>query len=380
MSIKDIRRVFERLADRGEIEENRVLPLTLQMVGESAVQAFHMAYFGELLDTQIASVRNMEHTATEVAMNRLEAVVNDLASIRRAHQETLTTSDFPLSLALARQSASRPGYTYPESDLLNFAVRRTADNFKPLRSTRPGTLNHRVLPVRPELTNLQYARFYSTQDGYTVANYELGLEYTNEMYRNDDIGEFTSAAAELGVAARATRAWVLLDAVFTRADRLNLPTPANGLDSANIDAIADFLAVRTIDDKRVARLLTDLFVPTNQKRKAERSMDNEWTAPMVKNPVYNLATVHVEDLITEFATEYGLGVNTRIAMDGRSKPLEFATLRGYEGGPKTFTRLVDVKEEDIEGNFENHLLAVKVSDNCGGTVRDPAAVVIVEDD
>lgn len=379
MSIKDIRRELERQADRGTIAENRVMPLTLSLVMEGAVQAFHRAYYGELLETQIQNVRAMDHDATELAMARMEGMVNDLGAVRRVHTETHTTSDFPLALAQARQIAQRPAYTYPESDLLSFAARRTADNFKALKSQRPGSLNRRVLPVRPESTNLQYAKFYSTQDNYTVANYELGLEYTWEAYVNDEMGEFISAAADLGSTARRTRAWVLLDAIFQIAQRIDVPTPADGPTVANLDAVAEYMAARQTDGKSTPRLVTDLFLPTNLVRKADRSMSQEFTAPQVSNPVYTMAKTHIEDLITQFAPDYNLGVKSFIAMDGRSNPLEFAALRGYEGGPKTFTRVTDVQESDMEGNFENHIAAMKVSDNCGGTVRDPSAIVIIED-
>ncbi|AIZ44863.1 hypothetical protein QR90_06725 [Deinococcus radiopugnans] len=380
MSVKDIRREFERLADRGTITEARVMPLTLSLVMESAVQAFHQAYFGELLSTEIQNVRGMDHQATDNAMRRAEGLIGDMTAFRKVHTETHTTSDFPLALANARQAAQRPAYTYPESDLLNFAARRTADNFKALKSNRPGSLGHRVLPVRPESTNLQYGQFYTTQDGYTVANYELGLEYTWEAYRNDEMGDFVAAAADLGATARRTRAWVLLDAIFSRADRITVPTPADGPSIANLDAVADYFALRQVNGRATPRVVSDLFVPTNLARKARRTVDTEFTAPMIKNPVYQLGAVHLEDLITEFAPEYGLGANAYIAMDGRAKPLEFAALRGYEGGPKTFTRVVDVQETDMEGNFENHIAAMKVSDNCGGTIRDESSVVIVEDD
>ena len=310
MSVKDIRRVLERLADRDVIPENRVMPLALSLVMEGAVQAFHGAYFGELLDKEYQSVQAMDHQATESAMVRLEGMISDLGPIRRAQRETLTTSDFPLALAGARQAAQRPAYTYPESDLLNFAARRTADNFKALKSTRPGSLGRRVLPVRPESTNLQYGQFYSTSDGYTVANYELGLEYTWEAYTNDDIGEFTAAAAELGAIARRTRAWVLLDAILSSADRITVADPALGPNSSNLDAVADYLANRKMDGKSTPRTVTDLFVPTTLARAAKRSMDTEYliatggtSGPLAltsaRNPVYQLGTVHIEDLIAD---------------------------------------------------------------------------------
>ena len=67
-----------------------------------------------------------------------------------------------------------------------------------------------------------------------------------------------------------------------------------------------------------------------------------------------------------------------VVMDGRTQPLELATLAGYEGGPKTFTRTPNVVEDDLEGDFENHTIAMKVSDNVGAGLRDPYAVAIAQ--
>ena len=399
MSIKDIRHELQRAADRGTIGENRVLPLTLLMTLESAQQSFHKAYFGEILDKQIESVRAMDHEATETALVKVEHLIGDLERVRRGHKETLTTSDFPLALAQARQYAQRDAYALPESDLIQFATRRTAPNFKPLNASRPGVLNHRFAPIRPEATNIEYTSFFTSEEGYTVADNALALALTWEMYVNDDLGEFNQAAAALGVTFRATRAMVLIDAILRKAARIPLVNGEQGPTVANLDEIADWMGQR-VDaptGRRVSRSVTDLFVPTKWRRLADRSMGGEYLVPTGgangtlvmadnRNPVYQLAKTHVEDMIADVLAEFperydakGISPDDYIVMaNGAQKPLELATLRGYEGGPRTFTRMVNVDETDLEGDFDNRGFALKVHDVIGADLRDPYALAIAQ--
>lgn len=401
MSIKDIKHDLQRAADRGDIQEHRVLPLTIAMVLEGAQQSFHMAYYGDVLDEEIQNVRAMDHMGKENAMRTLDHLLTDLSTTRRTHAETLTTSDFPQALAQARQRAQRDAYTLPESDLIQFAARRTAPNFKSLKAGRNGALNHRFMPIRPEATNIEYTNFFTTEEGYSVADYALALAFTWEAYINDDLGDFTSAAAELGVTARGTRAMVLMDAILRRAERIPLTDGEFGPTIGNLDQIADFMANRTdtVTGRRVSRSVSDLFVPTRWARMATSSMGSELrsyvggangavTAVDPRNPVYQMATVHTDDLIADLLAEFpdrysakGISADDYVVMaNGRSKPLELATLRGYEGGPKTFTRLVDVDETDLEGNFDNRVFAMKVHDVVGADLRDPYAVAIAQGD
>ncbi|WP_394649192.1 hypothetical protein, partial [uncultured Deinococcus sp.] len=259
MSIKDIRHELTRAADRGTIKHERVVPLTIQMVLEAGQQAFHQAYYGNVLDKQLENVRAMDEVGTAAAMQRLEHLIPDLEKVRRMHRETLTTSDFPLALAQARQYAQRPEYTIPESDLIQFANRRTAPNFKALKATRPGAIGHRFLPVRPETTNIEYTKFFTSEEGYTVADYALAEAFTYEAYINDDLGEFTRGAAALGIAARVTRASVLLDVILRKAPRVPLNDGELGPNISNIDAVADYMAQRVdaTTGRRVSRKPTD---------------------------------------------------------------------------------------------------------------------------
>jgi len=397
MSRKDIQHELTRLADKGVIQENRVIPLTMQMILESAQQHFQRAYFGTILDKEIDNVRAMDHSAKEEAMIRMEGLILDIERTRRSHKEVHTTSDFPLALAYARQVAQRPSYIYPESDLPQFAARRTAPNFKILKGHRPGAIGHKFLPVRAESTNLEYTKFFTSEDGYSVANFELGLPFTFEAWINDELGDFAAAAADLGNVARRTRAMVMVDTILRNADRIPLTNGEQGPTPDNLDQIAQFMGSRTNSDgKRVGRRISDLFVPVMWERKAAASMAAETliatgggsgTLALTpsRNPVYQLGAVHVEDIIADLLEEYperyaakNIDDADYIVMDARNQPIELATLAGYEGGPKTFTRAPNVVEEDLEGCFENHTIALKVSDNVGAGVRDPYAIAIAQ--
>lgn len=401
MSIREMRHELQRAADRGLISENRVIPLTIQMVLESAQQAFHKAYFGDILDTQVTNVRAMDQAGKEAALTRMEHMIQDLEKSRRAHRELHTTSDFPLALAQAREYATRDAYTLPESDLVQFAARRTATNFKALKATRSGSLGHNFLPVRPESTNVEYTKFFTSDEGYTVSDYALALAFTWEAYVNDDLGEFTAAAAELGLTARRTRAMVLMDVILRKAARVPLTDGELGPNVPNLDAVAEYMGNRVdpATGRRVGRTPSDLFVPTKWSRLASRSMQSEILVPTggasgalalanTRNPVYQLATVHTDDLIQDLLLEFperyaskNISADDWIAMaNGAQRPLELATLRGYEGGPKTFTRMVDVDETDLEGNFDNRAFAMKVHDVVGADLRDPYAVTIAQGD
>ena len=149
----------------------------------------------------------------------------------------------------------------------------------------------------------------------------------------------------------------------------------------------------------MARKPSDLFVGTKWERLARRSMEGEYLVPTggaagalamrdPRNPVYQMSKVHVEDMIADALEEFpdryasrGLSPDDYIVMaNGAQKPIELATLKGYEGGPKTFTRMVNVDETDLEGDFENRGFALKVHDVIGADLRDPYALAIAAGD
>ncbi|MFC6660090.1 hypothetical protein [Deinococcus multiflagellatus] len=258
-------------------------------------------------------------------------------------------------------------------------------------------LSHRFAPIRPEATNIEYASFFQTEEGYTVSDVALALAFTWEMYVNDDLGAFTQAAAQLGVTFRATRAFTILDVILRKAGRIPLQNGELGPTTENLDEIAEWMAQRVdpTTGRRVARKPSDLFVGTKWERMARRSMESEYLVPTGgaggplamrdnRNPVYQMANVHLEDMIADVLEEFperyagkGLSADDYIVMaNGAQKPIELATLKGYEGGPKTFTRMVNVDETDLEGDFDNRGFALKVHDVVGADLRDPYAVAI----
>ena len=63
-----------------------------------------------------------------------------------------------------------------------------------------------------------------------------------------------------------------------------------------------------------------------------------------------------------------------LGIDAASPSIEFATLEGFEAGPKTYTQMCDVKEVSDEGSFKNHTFAVKVGDAFGWKIFDPTMI------
>ncbi|UQN04856.1 hypothetical protein [Deinococcus sp. QL22] len=265
-----------------------------------------------------------------------------------------------------------------------------------LKGARPGAIGHRFLPVGPESTNIEYSKFFTSDEGYTVADYALALTFTFEAYLHDDLGDFT--AADLGNVARRTRASVIVDTALRRATRILLVDGEQGPTPDNLDKIAEFFGnqVDSATGRRAGRRITDLFVPTRWDRKATASMASEYLVPVGgassplalmsnRNPAYQLGTVHVEDLIADLLAEYperyaakGISADDYLVIDGCNLPFELATLTGYQGGPKVFTRIVNVDETDLEGDFENRNFAMKVHDIVGATARDPYGVAIAQ--
>lgn len=408
MTVTKLRMGFREAALRGHIPEQVVDRLTMMTILEAGTQAFHKGYFGALLDTNLEKSRDLRISNREgwdLALAAQDSLLDDLTGIRWAHRqtETLTTSDFVLALAYTRDAALRPGYAPYESELLKVARVRTVQNFKPIKARGATNLLHRFLQLRPEATNVQYTGFIGQGDFYSVANWELAVAYTWEMYVNDEIGDFVSAMEELGQAAARTRAWAVIDAIARQATRLPLLNGELGPTIENIQAVQADLAEQSVDGRFVARTLTDMYLPATWNAMATVALNSQGlnytggasgtlTQQPAINPVYKAADPHAEPLMAEiFATgpegnpKYNnpsagyadLNARDWVALDRTARPLEISYLEGFQSGPKTYTKVPDTVELN-HGSFENHTFAVKVGDTMGAVVSDKTAIRIVQ--
>lgn len=389
-SIRKIQHAYELAAARGHIPEQLVAKATVATILEAGASEFHKAYFGKAWGEAVTSARAARHDGYDTAMRMAEGLIEDISPVFRALGAVHTTTDFPLALAQVRDRVRRESYNPVESQVFGLATPRTASDFKALRGIRTDPFNR--LKLRPEGTNVEYATFASTEDLYQVANYELAVGFTWESWVNDDIGEFMVAMRNLGIAARRNRALVVFEAIRAGTNRVTLSgtiegtAGAGGPTPANVVALYQALAEQTnADGKPLPRLLTDIAVPAKWAVTGRQTLDSEHVvagagnARPRNNAAFGLANLLVEPMMAEVMGEGGGSNNAAdwIGFDRNQAWLEFATLAGYEAGPRTFTKLPDVLETINEGSFDNHTLAVKVSDNVAAKVVDAKSVVRV---
>jgi hypothetical protein len=389
MRLSEIRYNYQRMADRGTIQESQVGAAMMMTVLAAGRKAFHEGYYGRKAWAEaVDSARKMKHESEELAGQMLESVNMEVGQHRHILEAAHTTTDFPLALAQIKDRVRRGSYNPIESNISNIATPRTANDFKRLRGIRTDTFDR--LKLRPEGASVEYASFGSTEDGYSVANYELGLPYTWESYVNDDIDEFITGLASLGIAARRTRGLITFEAIRDGTTRLT-PSGTNGEGTAAaggptpanmVWAHGRFSSATNAAGKPIARRLDNIYIPSAWEITAGATLRSEFivtgnTARNVnRNAAFGLATQNNEPMMVEVMGAGGGGnVLDWIATDNSNSWLEFATLRGFEGGPRTFTSMPDVIESAELGSFDNHTFAVKVSDAIGAKVVDDKSVI-----
>lgn len=397
MSIKDIRHDYQRLADRGMLQQHMVAMATEATILEAGVVAFHKGYFGDKEWARVTDdVRSAKHAGEEAASQLMEAHAEDVMNVHRILRETLTTTDFAIVLSQMRDRVRRQSYNPIAGPLFaSIGPVRTAPNFKPMRGVR--TDPFRRLKLQPERTNVEYAELGSTEDGYRVAKYALAVPFSWESRVNDDIGEFIQILFNLGVAANRTRALVLLEAIR---DGLTRQTPsgtfvsgtaaAGGPTPANIEwAYARFANAVNANGDPIDRILSHIAIPAQWTLLAKNTLDSDRivvagdtdVSKPDGNAVRGLAEVWVERLMRSvFAEDTSDRKNDWLAFDNTNPWVEFAALAGFEAGPQTHTKLADVVETSALGSFDNQTSAVKVMDVVGATITDPTSVVRIAGD
>lgn len=376
MGIRAIHHAYELAAARGHIAPNLVGQATLATILESGVTSFQRAYYGaKEWDKVRNEVSNGEATDKLGALQ--EHILTDISSIQRPLREAMTSSDLAGVLGTIRSRVLRQTFNPVESDIFALATKRTAQDFRLMQGYRVDPFNR--LALRPESTDVTYANWGTTPDGYRVSNYELAIAYTWEMWVNDDLGVFMTAMENLGVAGRRNRALIVFEAIAAQLTRQTIGGGVGGPDVAHVQAAIDYLNNQTTAAGGVLPFdLTDIAIPSTWRTLAATTLNSEKLLGLTSgktpeaNPVYQAATLHREPMMKEI-----LGSDW-LAWDNRYSWLEFATLAGFEGGPKTYTKLPNVGEHIEQGSFENHSLAVKVGDAVGAFVTNTQSVVRVQ--
>ena len=366
---------FQVAEARGEIPEGTAGQFTFATIAETGITAFARAYYGQEAFAAAQSAAQSEQASLELA----EAYIDDIAAIQRVNgmMATHSTSDFPLMLSTARINAVRNQYASPDSAWRSFASVTTASDFRTIRSLRLTDTGELVL--RPEGTNVTYTTFSESDDGYRVANYERALSYTWEMWKNDEVGAFTRALESLGRGALRTEAMVVFTAIRDGLVRAALPGGGGVPTIARLTELENLFAQRTFTDADGNSLeygytLTDIIHGTSQRIAFNQVLSQQFTDfnNGTPNPVAGAFSTHLERLWARVMGRDYVGYDRDVDW------LEVAFLDDYAGGPKTFTKIPNVREHPNEGSFENHSLHIKVGHTLGAKVIEPTAAIRIE--
>lgn len=388
MRLSETRRAFERMADRGQIKEDHVDLLTHAAIYEAAGNAFGRAYYQETWNKAEDEVQ-ARRAATEGAQADTDNIImawerkaKDVGQLnaRMAREAIHTTLDLPAVLGRARDLVIRPAEepVNLESALLNGAFKRTMQNFREMPSLQKD-VDTLGLFLQPEGTNVRYEGFSWSEDKYAVSKYSRAIGWTWEAKVNDDLQSFLDESAALGYAARMNRLKVLFLAIVAGTARTTLTgtgAGAGGPTIANVDAARAALASST-----PPRRLGGISIPVPWEGLANATRDNQFvpaSTPAELNPVYSAFTVNVEEYLADVlaAAPSGNALDWLAHDSNIASWLEFATLRGFEGGPSIVFKLPDTRESGY-GSFDNMTDAMKVVDVVGAKVIDGTRVLRV---
>lgn len=365
---------------KGEIDPGQAAQVTYAAIVASAVQAAAEGYYG----TNVLNLALSNAKVEQMSEDTLDSMLEDISDMRRVLNETHTTTDFPLALANLRQRTLRAAYegTAPTwRSWVRPSAIITVSDFKTIRGLRVTELPE--LKARAEGTDVQYASFGETEDGYRVANFERALKYTWEMWLNDEVGMFARALASYGRGAYRTEQIVIFEAIAAGLVR----STENGLtagvpDIARIQKMRQALTNRAFIDSDGKSVeygydITDFVFGTANRDTFTQTLNQNFVGgdtqaqTSVPNPVKGAGTAHMERLWSRvFGTDY-------IGFDADADWLEVAFLESFQGGPLFYTKMPDT-DQPSQGSFSNHSLEVKVGHTLGAKVVDQSAAIRVQ--
>lgn len=387
MSFKDTQHAFERMADRGHIKAEHVMPLTFAAIFEQAGTAFGQAFYGptwnkaeDEVQARRAAVEGAQ-AQTDSIIRSWESRAKDVSAMgdRLARETIITSLDLPAVLGRARDLVIRNAEdpTSTESALFNAAFKRTAQNFRPMSSLQKD-VDSLGLFLQPEGTNVRYEGFSWSDDQYAIAKYSRAIGWTWEAQQDDNLQGFLDESAALGFAARLNRLRVVFLAIVAGTTRTTLGG-VGGPDIARIEAARAALASST-----PPRRLGTVSVPIGWEGLATAARDNQFvpaSSPAELNPVYSSFSVNVEE--SEAFTQILAAAPSGNALDWLAHDaniasfLEFAALRGFEGGPRIVFKLPDTQGITDLGSFDNMTEAMKVVDTAGAKIIDGTRILRV---
>lgn len=366
---------------KGEIPQGTAFGLTQATILEAGVRAMMDGYYGpKTVSDALLEVSKDKSVAKDeqLALDIADSIIDDVRNVGQILLDTHTTSDFPIALANLRRRTLRAAYEGVESNWRSFASVITVPDFKNIRAIRLSELPE--LKLRKEDEDVQYMTFSESEEGYRIANYERAFGYTWEMWLNDEIGLFQRMLRSAGRGAARTEAVIVFTAVK---DGLSQTTPsgegAGGPTVKRTQEVRAALAAKTFQDSDGNNIpygydLTDVIFGTNWRDVVHTTLNTQFTDFQggTPNVMQNAFTPHLERMWQRvMGTDW-------VAYDNSVEWLEVAFLQGFQGGPKTYTQLIDVREHPNEGSFSNHRLGIKLGHTLGAKVIDATGAIRVK--
>jgi len=374
---------------KGHIPAGTAHGLTYATILELGVRNVAEGYYGTKTVQQAVSAARDEQAALDIS----DDILADITTITRVYDNldtfmgeqaggkigaVHTTSDFPTALGSLRRNIIREGPDTAQAAWRSWIPSRlvgTAPDFKPVRGVSMTEMGE--LRLRPEATDVQYTTLGFTADTMMVANYERALQYTWEMWLNDEVNVFARALRKMGEGARRTEAIVIFNAILNGVTRsTETGITAGAPNATRIKAARAAMAARTTTDiDNVVTtgeiMATDIVYPGQWADDVEIALGTQFTDFQTGTPnvVYRSVEPHMERLWGRvFGSDW-------IMFDENIDWIDVRFLQGFEGGPKTYTKMPNVQENPEQGSFENHSLSVKVGHALGAKIVDADGVL-----
>ncbi|WP_343039856.1 HK97 family phage prohead protease [Paracoccus limosus] len=191
-------------------------------------------------------------------------------------QRSLTTSDFPLTVANAANKTAAESYRIAESPLKVLFRKRSLSDFKTATSVRLGGLG--MLEELTESGEIKATSRGEQGETLQLRTFARRLDLTRRLIINDDLGLFGDVTRALGEAAAATESALMFD-TLTGAGTLSDGQP---LFHASRENIAEYAAV-------------DLVGGLSNARKVLRGQRNlDGVTPIMATPRYVIAGPDME--------------------------------------------------------------------------------------
>lgn len=224
----------QRSAPKIRITRSHDDPAQIQTRAADAL-AYRMGGIAELPEAsrEFVHLSLMDHARD--ALTRSGVSVRGMSPDEVLHR-SLTTGDFPMTVATAANMTAAQGYRTAESGLMPLFRQRSLNDFKTATSVRLGGMGQLA-----EMTESgEFTAVSRAEEGETLQLRTFGrrLDLSRRLIVNDDLGLFGDTARALGEAAAATEAGLMAD-ILTGGDNLSDGQPLFHSSRGNIVDVDD---------------------------------------------------------------------------------------------------------------------------------------------